>query len=241
MLVAPRTKSELEAPDITPVFVAVPLLFKVSRLLVDRSSAPETVRLAPEATVHAVADQVAAEWAMIAGSLAVHVDYHGFYDAALEATVEQVLNDMLTEVAPRHFTAEEIGAPVAAAILVQNATGVTISNLILDGLNNGFGDCNGNPIGIYYQNASGTAGFNAIRNFKLGAGLEGCQSGLGIFVEAGAGGIAKVQNVFMWQRSADGARNRQATEAAIEDEDGRSGGQSVGRRNWSGGEMTNDE
>ena len=83
-------------------------------------------------------------------------------------------------------------APVAAAILVQNATGVTISNLILDGLNNGFGDCNGNPIGIYYQNASGTAGFNAIRNFKLGAGLEGCQSGLGIFVEAGAGGIAKV-------------------------------------------------
>ncbi len=84
------------------------------------------------------------------------------------------------------------GAPIAAAVLIQNATGVNISNLILDGLNNGLSDCTGDPVGIYYQNASGTAAFNAIRNFKLSAGLEGCQSGLGIYVEAGASGISKV-------------------------------------------------
>jgi hypothetical protein len=42
-------------------------------------------------------------------------------------------------------------------------------------------------MGIYYQNASGTVTQSGILNERLGSGLEGCQSGDGIFVQSGAG------------------------------------------------------
>ncbi|MCA1605831.1 MAG: hypothetical protein LC775_10245, partial [Acidobacteria bacterium] len=38
-------------------------------------------------------------------------------------------------------------------------------------------------IGIFYRNASGTIQNVDITSMKLGSGLEGCQSGLGIFVQ----------------------------------------------------------
>lgn len=79
------------------------------------------------------------------------------------------------------------GPAIQAQVLVQNTT-VTIEDLTIDasGSNLGSLNCNGNPIGIFYQNASGTITRNSVINDILGAGLTGCQSGLGIYVESGA-------------------------------------------------------
>lgn len=86
------------------------------------------------------------------------------------------------------------GNPIAAAIFVTDGiTGVTISNLIVDGSQNQIAGCLPNPIGVYFRNASGTVAYTAVRNFKLGAGLEGCQAGIGIFAQADdVGGISNV-------------------------------------------------
>ncbi len=79
------------------------------------------------------------------------------------------------------------GNPISGVILVQNATDVTLSGLIVDGANNGVTTCGTDLIGIYYRNASGTVQKNTVRNMKLGPGLEGCQSGLGIYVQSRLG------------------------------------------------------
>jgi hypothetical protein len=85
------------------------------------------------------------------------------------------------------------GAPIAAAILVADATNVSISGLTVDGVNNGISGCTPDLEGITFQNASGSVNRAAIRNFKLGAGLGGCQSGTGLFVQSGGGMISKVE------------------------------------------------
>jgi hypothetical protein len=85
------------------------------------------------------------------------------------------------------------GSPLAAAILVADATDVSIEGLIVDGANNGVPQCSPRLFGIAFQNASGEISQVAIRNFKLGTGLGGCQSGTGIFVQSGAGGISNVE------------------------------------------------
>ena len=84
--------------------------------------------------------------------------------------------------------------PIAAAIWVTpGTTGVIVYGLIVDGSLNGISGCLPNPIGIYYQNASGTAAYNAVRYFELGPGLQGCQAGIGIFAQTdGSGGVSKV-------------------------------------------------
>ena len=84
-------------------------------------------------------------------------------------------------------------APIAAAILVQNAPNVTVRGLIVDGANNGISACAPDLEGITFQNASGSIERTAVRNFKLGSGLEGCQSGTGIFVQSGGGTISNVE------------------------------------------------
>jgi hypothetical protein len=78
------------------------------------------------------------------------------------------------------------GAPTAAQIFVQNAT-VTVSHITVDGANDGITDCSIDAIGIYYQNSSGSITDNAVRNVLLPAGLQGCQNGLAINVEASSG------------------------------------------------------
>jgi len=78
------------------------------------------------------------------------------------------------------------GFPTAAQIFVQNAA-VTISHLAVDGANDGMTDCTIDPIGIYYQNASGTITDNAVRNVLLPPTLQGCQDGLAINVESNTG------------------------------------------------------
>lgn len=85
------------------------------------------------------------------------------------------------------------GTPIATAILVAGTTGVSIDGLTLDGTNNGLTQCAPRLFGIAFQNASGEIGHVAIRNFKLGAALGGCQSGTGIFVQSGRGGISNVE------------------------------------------------
>jgi hypothetical protein len=85
------------------------------------------------------------------------------------------------------------GAPLATAILVTDTTDVTIEGLIVDGANNGVGQCSPRIFGIAFQNASGEISHVAIRNFRLGTGLGGCQSGTGIFVQSGGGGISNVE------------------------------------------------
>ncbi|MDP8982448.1 MAG: right-handed parallel beta-helix repeat-containing protein [Acidobacteriota bacterium] len=76
------------------------------------------------------------------------------------------------------------GMSIAAVILAMNAPGVNLSGLIVDGSANGIHACGPDLIGIYYRNASGTVQKNTVRNMKLGPGLEGCQSGQGIFVQS---------------------------------------------------------
>jgi hypothetical protein len=80
--------------------------------------------------------------------------------------------------------------PVAAQVLVQGTSGVTISNLIVDGNNNGlpanYGvDPNCGPLltGVYYQNASGTVDQVVARNQKVD---PNCYNGFGILVESGS-------------------------------------------------------
>jgi Right handed beta helix region len=84
-------------------------------------------------------------------------------------------------------------APIATALLVADTTGVSISGLTVDGVNSGISQCAPDLIGISFQNASGELDRTAVRNFKLAASLNGCQSGTGIFVQSGNGGVSKVE------------------------------------------------
>jgi hypothetical protein len=85
------------------------------------------------------------------------------------------------------------GAPIATALLVAGTTDVSIFGLTVDGANNGIAECSPNLIGISFQNASGKLDRLAVRNFKLAAALNGCQSGTGIFVQSGNGGGSNVE------------------------------------------------
>jgi len=83
-------------------------------------------------------------------------------------------------------------APLAVALLVSDTTDVTIHGLIVDGSNNGLSECAPDLFGVAFQNASGTVRRTTVRNFKLAANRNGCQSGSGIFVESGGGQLSTV-------------------------------------------------
>jgi len=84
------------------------------------------------------------------------------------------------------------GAAIAAAILVKNAANVGVEGLIVDTTSNGITECSPDLIGILYQNSSGRVEHNAVRNTKLSASLNGCQSGDGIVVQSLGGEASKV-------------------------------------------------
>jgi len=94
---------------------------------------------------------------------------------------------------PQNATSLATGDPIAAAVLVSGATNVSISGLTVDGINNGITGCAPRLIGVYFQNSSGALRHAAIRNFKLSAALNGCQSGTGVFVESGSGQTSNVE------------------------------------------------
>ncbi|MGB9472599.1 MAG: hypothetical protein WBQ59_24855, partial [Candidatus Acidiferrum sp.] len=79
------------------------------------------------------------------------------------------------------------GNPVAAQIFVENAVGVTISHLTVDGSANGLSGCSLDLQGIYYQNSTGTITYNAVRNQILDPADQGCPVGLAINVESTLG------------------------------------------------------
>jgi len=83
-------------------------------------------------------------------------------------------------------------APLAVALLVSDTMDVTIHGLIIDGSNNGISSCSPDFFGIAFQNASGSVRRTTVRNFKLPANLNGCQSGTGIFVQSGSGQLSSV-------------------------------------------------
>ena len=91
-------------------------------------------------------------------------------------------------------TSTATGNPIAAIVLIDgtNNDNVNLSDLTVDGSTNGINGCAPTLIGVYYRNSSGTADSLAVRNIKLGQGLEGCQSGLGIFAQSGSGNQSKV-------------------------------------------------
>lgn len=78
------------------------------------------------------------------------------------------------------------GASIAAQLLMDAPSGtVNINNITVDGGNNQITGCAPDLIGIYYRNASGTVNQVAAINQALSTPLNGCQSGLGIFVQSG--------------------------------------------------------
>jgi hypothetical protein len=92
----------------------------------------------------------------------------------------------------QNATSLETGDAIAAAVFISGAANVSISGLTVDGVNNGVTECAPDVIGVYFQNSSGSLRHDAIRNFKLSASLNGCQSGTGVFVESGAGQSSNV-------------------------------------------------
>ncbi len=83
------------------------------------------------------------------------------------------------------------GNPIAAHVWVSNAATVNMNNLAVDSIGNNLSGC-GAPdvVGILYQNSSGTLNHVVTRNQWIGAsesdgGSNGCQNGLGIFVQSG--------------------------------------------------------
>src|SRR5450432_3770613 len=93
----------------------------------------------------------------------------------------------------RNTTTLAAGDPVAAAVLVTDAKNVGITGLTVDGIGNGIAACSPRLIGVYFQNASGNLHHLAVRDFRLGEGLTGCQSGTGVFVESGGGATSDVE------------------------------------------------
>jgi hypothetical protein len=76
---------------------------------------------------------------------------------------------------------------VAAQVLVESNANVRLSNVTVDGANNNIMTCGLDLRGVYYLNASGEIENVATRNQILPPGFTGCQSGQGIFVQAGYG------------------------------------------------------
>jgi hypothetical protein len=91
--------------------------------------------------------------------------------------------------------------PLTAHVWVLGPASVNLNNIIVDSIGNGQSGC-GDPtlIGILYQNASGTLDHVVTRNQWVGAsegdtGSNGCQTGLGIFVQSGNSGTSNVHVV----------------------------------------------
>jgi Periplasmic copper-binding protein (NosD) len=87
------------------------------------------------------------------------------------------------------------GNAIAAHVWIDGASGVNMTNLIVDSSGNNINSCAPDLIGILYQNSSGTLNHVVTRNQWVGASesdtnFNGCQTGLGIFVQSGTGGTS---------------------------------------------------
>lgn len=66
------------------------------------------------------ADRVESEWALTAAAMRITEDYHGFYDERFRGSVEQRLDDMLTEADPHRCTADEASGRAASPVGLLN-------------------------------------------------------------------------------------------------------------------------
>jgi nitrous oxidase accessory protein NosD len=109
------------------------------------------------------------------------------------------------------------GTPVAAVILVANASSVEIDNLIVDGSNNGIAACSPDFKGILFQNTSGAIRHNAVRHIRTPS-FPGCQSGEAIEVETASGltSTVTIQGNSVWDYQKNGiTANETGTQATI--------------------------
>ena len=104
------------------------------------------------------------------------------------------------------------GNPIAAQILVENTSAVTISNLTVDGFGNQLPVCSATDLmGILFQNASGTVDHVAVRNQVTGDTVNGCQAGKGIYIESSSGSsVVTVENSSVHNYSKNGITARYA-------------------------------
>jgi parallel beta-helix repeat protein len=110
------------------------------------------------------------------------------------------------------------GTPVAAVILVKDASFVEIANLIVDGSNNGISECAPDFKGIIFQNSSGAIRHSAVRHIRLSPSFPGCQSGEAIEVETASGlsSIVAIQDNSVWDYQKNGiTANEVGTQATI--------------------------
>lgn len=98
----------------------------------------------------------------------------------------------------QNTTSLATGNPIAAHVWVLGPAVVNMNNIVVDSIGNGQSGC-GQPtlVGILYQNANGTLNHVATRNQWIGASesdgsSNGCQTGLGIFVQSGNSGTSTV-------------------------------------------------
>src|SRR5450631_11482 len=94
------------------------------------------------------------------------------------------------------------GDAIQAQVYVTGAS-VTITGLTTDAANNG-GVCGSDPIGIYYQNSSGSITRNSVINDVLPPADAGCQGGLGILVESTGTNSVSITNNHVENFSKDG-------------------------------------
>jgi hypothetical protein len=145
----------------------------------------------------------AALTASVAGDKIIICPGSGPYDEQLTITFAVTLTGKLgatlKPVMVMNSTSLTSGNHIAAAILIdEGVTGVKIDTLTIDGGDSQtVGGCASpagpaNPIGVYFRNASGSVTNSVVRNFRRGAGLEGCQDGLGIFAQSSGTGASVV-------------------------------------------------
>jgi hypothetical protein len=79
------------------------------------------------------------------------------------------------------------GQSIAALLLVENTTGVTIRNVTVDGTDADINACSPDLVGVFFRNASGQLARMAVRSAKLSSNFSGCQSGSAILVQSGGG------------------------------------------------------
>lgn len=94
------------------------------------------------------------------------------------------------------------GAPIAAIILVDGVSGVTIRDLTVDGSTAAFNNCSPGYMGIFYRAASGTIDSTRVSNILHPLAL-GCQGVLGIFVQSANGGPGLNANVSVTGNTVD--------------------------------------
>jgi hypothetical protein len=84
---------------------------------------------------------------------------------------------------------------IAAQVFIQGPATVNLTNLIVDGNNNGLSGCSAPTlVGVYAVNSAGTFNGLNLRNQALDPADATCNSGLGIYLEGDIGNAVTVKN-----------------------------------------------